>query len=154
MGRYNYRLTSVRFEDANGLGLTATPTDGDFSGGEENDSNTEKVAVRNRGDFDCLVETDSLEQEMSMTLQMQNQTLTSTVAARIQDFFRREGTFAAAVSVDDVVWAFKTIVTFNDGSVSTTKTYPHCQGKIAFSEGNPVNTFSLTLTNYEKPTNA
>lgn len=154
MGRYNYRLTSVRVEDASGTSYTLEPTDGDFSGGGENDSNREKVAVRNRGSFDCLVEGDDITQELSMTVQMENETLTDAAAARITDWFKKQNFFSSLVSVDSVVWAFKVIVTYNDGTTSTTKTYPYCTGMIAPSEGNPTNTFALSFTSYQKPTEA
>lgn len=154
MARYTYRLTSVRLEDASGTGFTLSPTDGDFSAGAENDSNRERARVLDRGAFDGIVEGDDLEQELSITLQMRNETLTSAAAARVTDFIKRQNFFSSLVSVDDTVWAFKCIVTFNDGTTSTTKTYPHCTGTISLSEGNPVNTFSISLTNYEAPEEA
>ena len=154
MGRYNYRLTSVRVEDAAGTSYTLEPTDGDFSAGAENDNNREKQAVRNRGAFDCLVPGDDIVQELSMTIQMKNEVLTSAAAARITDWFKKQGFFSSLTSVDPQEWAFKVIVTYNDGTTSTTKTYPYCTGMISLSEGNPSNTFSLSFTNYQQPTEA
>lgn len=154
MARYTNRLTSVRVEDADGLGITLTPTDGDFSGGAENDTNAEKLPVMNRGAHDGLVKGVDMTQELSITLQMRNEALTSLAEARVSDFFKKAGVFAAANSVDDDQWAFKCILTFDDGTTSTTKTYPKCTGTIALSEGLPANTFAIAMTNYLPPTDA
>lgn len=154
MSRYTYRLTSVRLEDAAGTGLTLTPTDGDYTGGAENDNNREKIGVKNRGAHDGLVSGDDMEQEVSLTLQMKNEALTSAAEARVTDFIKKQNFFSGLVSVDDCEWAFKLIVTFNDGTTSTTKTYPKVTGTIATAEGNPTNTFSLAFTNYLAPVDA
>lgn len=154
MSRYNYRLTSVRVEDANGLGMTLTPTTGDFSGPAENDNNREKARVLDRGSFDGLVEVDDMQGDISMTLGMRNEALTHASAARVTDFFKKQGSFAAAVSVDPCVWAFKVIVTLDDGTTSTTKTYPYCTGTVSPAQGNPENTFSLAITSFKQPIDA
>lgn len=155
MSRYNYRLTYLRVEDANGLGIDLVPTVGDFSGPPENDNNAEKARVLDRGEYDGLVEVDDMQGEISCTMGMRNQALTSAVAARVSDFFKRAGTFASAVSVNsERVWAFKTIATFDDGTTSTTKTYPVCTGTISPAAGNPENTFSIAITTYVQPEDA
>ncbi len=156
MSRWTRRLTSIRLEDNNGLGLTLTPMDGDFSGGDENDSNRDKTRVLNRQAFDGYVEGDDMEQELSCTLQMKNEALTHASQARVNDFIKKQGSFASAVSVDTggIVWAFKVIVTLDDGTTSTTKTYPQCTGKIAWSEGDPAHTFGLSFVNNGAPVDA
>lgn len=156
MGRYNSRITAVVFKDGAGTpaSLTITPSDGDFSSGAENDSNVEKVAVQNRGQFDCLVETTDIEQELSMTLHMKNEELTHATLGRVTDWVKKTGSFSGLTSVDPNVWAWIVEVTMNDGTTSTTKTFPYVAGMIAMSEGFPQNTFSLSMTNYQQPTEA
>lgn len=153
MSRWTRRYTSIRLEDANGLGLPISPMEGDFSGGDENDSNRSKTRVMNRQDYDADVEGDELEQEISFTVQMESQTLTHATLARIKDFLKRQGSFAAAVTTNPnpTVWSFKCIVSFSDGSNTGGTTYPNCKGTISWSEGDPVHTFAVSLTNNGAP---
>lgn len=152
-GRKTPRMASVRLEDANGLGMTIAPREGDFSGGDENDNNLTKVAVADRGDFDCLVDGESMQQSLSFTAHMKDEALTHATLARLTDFIKRQGSFASAVSVDSGgVWAFKVIVTWT--GVATSKTYPYCSGAVAWSEGTPQNTLGCSFTNYQQPIDA
>lgn len=154
MSRFTKRLTSVRFEDAAGLGMTVTPTDGDFSIGETNAENAEHIKVMNRSQHDGFVLGDDMVQEFSITLQMKNESLTSAVNARIVDFLQRRGTFGPSntTSVDDTIWAWKTIVTFNDGKGNVaTRTLPLCEGGHSLAEGAPTNTISITGNNHAAP---
>lgn len=156
MSRWTRRLTSIRLEDNNGLGLTLEPMEGDFTGGDETDNNRDKTRVLNRQAFDGYVEGDDMEQEMSCTIAMRNISLTHASAARVLDFIKKQGSFASAVSVDTggIVWAFKLIVTLNDGTTSTTKSYPNVVGKINWSEGDPGHSFGLSFTNNGQPVDA
>jgi hypothetical protein len=149
MSRFTKRLTSVRFEDAAGLGMSVTPTDGDFSVGETNAENAEHIKVMNRSVHDGFVLGDDMVQEFSITLQMKNESLTSAVQARIVDFIQKRGTFASATSVDSTIWAWKTIITFNDGKGNVaTRTLPICEGGHSIAEGAPTNTISITGNNH------
>jgi hypothetical protein len=152
--RYTRRLTSVRFEDANGLGMTVEPTEGDFTLGEMNAENVEHLKVMNRDQHDGFVKGADLVQEFSITVQMKNEALTHAVNARIIDFLQKRGSFSAAVSMDSTIWAWKTILTFNDGTTSTTRTLPLCEGGHTLTEGMPSNTFQITGRNHSAPTDA
>lgn len=154
MARYTRRLTSVRFEDAAGLGLTITPTDGDLSMGENNAEFAEHQPVYDRDQHDGFTLGQDLVQECSLTVQMKNEALTSGVAARILDFILKRGTFSAATSVDATIWSWKTIVTFDDGTTSTTRTLPKCEGGEAITEGQPSNTIAINFRNHQAPVDA
>lgn len=151
-GRWTKRLISVRLEDAAGTGMTVTPSDGDFSGGEENAENAEHVATYDRDQHDDFVLGRDLVQELSMTAHMKNEALTSAAAARLEDFIKKRNFFSGLVSVSDTIWAFKTIVTYSDGTTTSTKTYPKCEGSISWAEGEPHAKFTLTLRNHTNPT--
>lgn len=149
MARMSSRNTTVRFEDNLGAGLTVGPGPGDFSHGATNAENTEKVRVMDRGRFDGHVEGEDLEQEWSITTQLRNEAQTDAVAARLQDFLRREGSFAGleSVSSNPDVWAFQVIVTMTVGGVTATRTLPHCLADHAFAEALEGNTLSVSGTN-------
>jgi hypothetical protein len=151
-GRWTKRLISVRLEDAAGTGLTVSPMDGDFSGGEENAENAEHVPTYDRDAHDDFVLGRDLVQEISFTVQMKNETITSAVAARIEDFLKKRNFFSALVSVSSTVWAFRCKVTYSDGSTTTTKTYGKCEGTISWAEGEPSAKFTVSLKNHTNPT--
>lgn len=153
MSRYSRRLTSVRFEDAAGLGLTVTPGEGNLTMSETNAEFAEHMPVYNRDVHDGFILGQDTVQECTITVQQKNESLTSAVAARILDFVLKRGLYAAAVSVDPTIWAWKTIVTYNDGSTSTSRTLPKCEGGAALSEGQP-NTFEIGFRNHLKPVDA
>lgn len=151
MSRFNSRKTTVRFEDAAGLGLTVGPGPGDFQHGATNRENTEKVRVLDRGVYDGHIETDDLEQEWSINVQLRNESQTHAVNQRLQDFLmRRAGTpFAAAVTTNpnSDVWAFKVIITMVTGGVTATRTLPNCIAAHAFAEAMEGHTLAITGTN-------
>ncbi len=147
MARWTSRLTTVRFEDANGLGLSAGPGPGDLSSGGENAENAEHIRKLDRGKFSCFVLGDDLEQEMSISVELVNISLTHPTTERWMDFIKRKGAFAAAVSTNATVWAWKAIVTMTDGVTTTTKTYPVVQGLGSFAEAKEGSTFSFAGAN-------
>lgn len=149
MSRYTRRLTSVRFEDAAGLGLTVTPTEGDLQVGESNAENAEHQPVYNRDVHDGFTLGQDQVQACSITVQMQNQSLTHATLARILDFIHKRGSFAAAVSVDATIWCWKTIVTYDDGTTSTTRTLPKCEGSASLADGQPSNMIAISFNNHQ-----
>ena len=154
MSRYTRRLTSVRFEDSVGLGLTIEPTDGDLSLGETNAEFAEHQPVYNRDVHDGFTLGQDQVQACSITVQMKNETLTHATLARIEDFVKKRGSFASASSIDATIWAWKAIVTFNDGTTSTTRTLPKCEGGSALTEGQPANTIAINFNNHQIPVDA
>jgi hypothetical protein len=150
--RYTRRLTSVRFEDAAGLGMTVGPGEGNFSMGQANYENAEHVKVFDRDQHDGFVLGQDEVQEFSITVQLKNQTLTSSVTARILDFIHKRGLFANASSMDSTIWAWKTIVTMTDsaGTVAT-RTLSLCEGGEAFAEGSPSNTIAISGRSHSAP---
>lgn len=151
-GRWTKRLISVRLEDAAGVGFTVSPMDGDFSGGEENAENAEHVATYDRDQHDDFVLGRDLVQEISFTVQMKNETLTSAAAARTEDFLKKRNFFSGLTSVSDTIWAFRCKVTYSDGSATSTKTYGKCEGTISWAEGEPSAKFTVSLKNHTNPT--
>ena len=148
--RYTSRLISVKFQDATSptpLEMVVGPGPGDFSLGDTNADNAERIRVLDRGQFDGYVLGDDLEQEVSITIGVKNETLTSGAADRIRDFIMKTGNFASATSVDPTVWAFKCIVTLDDGTTSTTMTLPLVQGSVNFTEAKEGATMVFTGTN-------
>jgi hypothetical protein len=148
MSRYTRRLTSLRFEDAAGLGIDITPYDGDFSSGEGNAENAEHVPVMDRDQHDGFVLGADLVQDLSVTVHMLNQSLTHATNARILDFMHKRGSFASATSVDPTIWCWKAIATFNDGTTTATRTWPKCEGGAAIAVGAPHNTITITARNH------
>ena len=148
MARWTSRLTTVRFEDANGLGLEWGPGPGDLSTGGENAENAEHIKKIDRGQHDGFVLGDDLVQDISITAELPNTSITDAVLARLTDFVKRQGSFAAAVSVDPTIWAFKVLCTFNDGTTTATKTCPIVEGEGAFAEAKEGSTISFSGRNH------
>ena len=148
MARWTSRLTSVRCEDAVGLGITFGPGPGDLSIGEENAENAEHIKKLDRGKHDGFVLGDDMVQDLSMTIELRNETLTEAALARYTDFIKRQGSFAAAQSVDPTIWAFKLIAKFDDGVTVATKTCPIVEGGAAFTEAKEGHTFSFAGRNH------
>jgi hypothetical protein len=148
MARYTSRMTTVTFRDSGaGSSITVGPGPGDLSIGEVNADNAERIRVLDRGTFDGFVVGDDLEQDVSITIGVENQSLTEASLARIRDFVMKTGSFAAAVSVDSLIWAFEAVVTMNDGTTTATMILPRVQGSISFSEAKEGHTFSFSGTN-------
>lgn len=149
MGRFNSRTTIVTHEDATPvtpLSITAGPGPGDFSFGDTNAENTEKLRVTDRGIYDCHIEGDDLEQEWSLTIGLKSQTLTEAAADRITDWYQKTGNFSAAISVNPNpdVWAFITKVTMVLGGVTTLWTLPNCLGNFSFAEAMEGHTLAVS----------
>lgn len=154
-GNYaNPRCVSIRFEDAAGLGITLDSEDGELTLGPFNDVNVEKEPIYTRGQFDGMALTQDLMQEATITVRARNQTLSSASQARISDFIRRTGTFAAAQSVeDDGIWAFKMIVTRTTyNGTTSTSTFPYIEARITENHAFPANTFTIAIRSFQAPT--
>ena len=147
MARYTSRLTTVTFRDSGaGSTIVAGPGPGDLSIGETNAENAERLRVLDRGTFDGLILGDDLEQDVSLTLELQNESQTEAGAARIRDFIMKTGSFSSATSVDSSVWAFELLVTMNDGTTTATILLPRVQGSVNFSEGKEGHTMTFSGT--------
>jgi hypothetical protein len=151
MSRFTRRLTSVRFEDAAGLGMTIGPGEGDLTMGEENAENAEHQPVYDRDQHDGFTLGQDLVQENSITVAQVTETLSHETLARVRDFVMKTGSFEDAVSVDDTIWAWVCEVTYQSAGVTTTKRLPKCEGGIASAEGQPNNTFAITFRNHLAP---
>ncbi len=151
MARFTRRLTSLRFEDANGLGMTMGPGEGNLSIGEQLPENAEHLEVFDSGIHDGFVLGDDTPQDVSFTLFQEAETLTSGAAARVRDFMMRTGTFSEAngsVSVDDTVWAYKAIATFTNGTSTGTMTMPKVRGAHTMQVAKEGNTFGFSGSNH------
>ena len=149
MGLRNSRVSNLRVEDANGLGMTVGPGEGNWSVDPMSYGNTAKQRVDDRGRFDCHVETTDLEQAWSIDTRMKIESITSAVSARLQDFLLKQGTFSAAVSVSSNpnIWAFVVKYTMTLGGVTTDYELPHNLADFSFSEAIDGHTVSLSGTN-------
>jgi hypothetical protein len=150
MARYTSRLITVKFQDNASPTpdeIVVGPGPGDLTIGETNAENAEHIRVLDRGQFDGFVVGDDLEQEISITIGVKNEALTDGVNDRIRDWIMKSGAFASAVSVDGTVWAYKMIVTLDDGTTSTTLTLPKVRGSANFAEAKEGATMSFSGTN-------
>lgn len=149
MARWTSRLTTVVIKDQSGAFVfTVSPGPGDLSTGGENAENTEHIKKLNRGKHDGFVLGDDMVQDVSITVELPNITLTEAAADRLHDVFKKQGKWAAAVSVDPTIWAFIVEVTFNDGVTITKKTLPIVEGEGAFSEAKEGSTFNFSGRNH------
>lgn len=148
MARFTSRLTTVKFLDGGSPAeeIVVGPGPGDLSIGETNADNAERIRVLDRGQYDGFVVGDDLEQDVSITIEVENQTLTDS-ADRIRDFVMKTGAFASATSVDSTIWAFRVQVTMTDGTNTATITLPVVQGGVDFSEAKEGSTMSFSGTN-------
>lgn len=149
--RYTARQTTVRFEDSAALGLTIGPGEGNLTLSTVRNGNAEVVAKYNRGAHDGFVTTQDLVQDCSISIELENQTITDASNARVLDFMRKDGLYAAAASVDPTIWAWKTIITMNDGAVTSTITLPLCEGTFDFGEAAEGQTVSISFRNHVTP---
>lgn len=155
MGRYSSRTTVVRKEDANGVGLVVGPGPGDFSHGQTNAENAERLRIMNRNVYECHILGDDLEQEYSITVGLTRQTLASATVARLMDFIMRTGIYhpttgtspTVTLNVNPDVWSWRTIVTMTISSVVATFTLPLCTGGYAFAESKEGHAVTITGTN-------
>ncbi len=155
MGRFSSRSLTVRWEDAGGIGLLAGPGPGDFTHGETNSENAERIRILNRTRFDCHVVGDDLEQEWSITISQRNESQTSALLARILDFQQRTGTFdpdtgttpTVTLSLNPDVWAYRVIVTMILGGTTATFTLPHNVSGYSFAEAKEGNSITVSGVN-------
>ncbi len=155
MARYNSRKVLVRMQGAGGNGITAGPGPGDFTHGPTNRGNTEKIRVDDRGQFECHIEGNDLEQEFSITVGQKAETATSILQARIMDFIMRTGVFdpdtgilpTQTFSINPDIWAWETIVTMTLGATVATFNLPQCIADYAFAEAMEGNTIAISGTN-------
>lgn len=146
--RYTSRQTTVRFEDSAGTGLTVGPGPGTLTIGEIRQGNIAVEKVRNRGAHDGFVLTEDMVQECGIEIELVNQSMTSAVAARILDFLRKANYYSGLSSLDPTIWAWKCIVTMNDGSTTSTITMPLCEGGFSFSEGQTGHKIGIKFNNH------
>lgn len=149
MARWTSRLISIKFLDGGSPAdeITVGPGPGDVAIGETNAENTERIRVLNRGQFDGFVQGDDLEQDVSITIELENQTFTDASNDRIRDWVMKTGSFNAATSVDPTVWAFRMQITATDGTNTATMTLPYVQGSVDFKEGKEAATMTFSGTN-------
>lgn len=146
--RYTSRQTTVRFEDSASTGLTVGPGKGTLTVGEQRQGNAAVQKTRNRGAHDGFVVTEDLVQECSIEIELVNQAMTSAVAARIFDFIRKTNFYSALVSLDPTIWAWRTVVTMNDGTTTSTMTLPLCEGAFTVAEDPAGHTVGITFNNH------
>jgi len=152
MGRFHSGNTTVRFEDSAGVGLTIGPGPGDLSVDNIEYNNKERVQKFDRSSHDGWVETVDKTQSCSISIELQNQTITDAAAARVHDFIVNKTLAGAALSsVSPDTWAWKTIVTMNDGVTTATCTLPECVGGEAFAEAAEGHTISVAFLNALAP---
>ena len=149
--RYTARQTTVRFEDSSAAGLLIGPGEGNFTISNIRQGNQEVVAKYNRGIHDGFVKTQDLVQDCSISIELENQSITDASNARVLDFVRKMGSFNAATSVDSTIWAWKTIITMNDGTTTSTITLPVCEGAFDLSEAAEGNTVSISFRCHGAP---
>ena len=149
MGYYSSRQTTIRFEfsAAPADGLVIGPGPADLTIGETNAENREHIRKTNRGAFNGHVQGDDIEQECSITVELENQSQTHATLARVRDFINKQGLYSAGTSLSLDVWAWRAIVTMNDGITISTCTLNHCDGGYAFSEAKEGNSFAITFRN-------
>lgn len=158
MPRFSSRSTKVHMLGGAGVGIQIGPGPGDFSHGQTNAENTEKLRVMDRGRFEGHVEGDDLEQEWSLTVGQRNEAATNALLPIVLDFVQRTGIFdedtgstpVQSVDANPDVWAWKTIVTMLLGGTSATFTLPQCIGGYSFSVAKEGNSIALSGTNNGK----
>lgn len=138
MARWASRQLTITLEDANGEQITAGPGPGDLNITAMTPENRERVRALDRGAFDGhFLGTDS-EQEVSLTLELEDQTLSHATNARLLDFIlnaRKGATALVSVNPNTDVWAFKLTATFTKGATSTTILCPCVIPTLDFGEG-------------------
>lgn len=153
MSRFTHRHVSLTLEDGTGTPLTFAvgPGPGDMSVSEVNASNKEVIRVLNRGAHDGFVDGDDMVQDVSISIAMPSAALTSGSVGTAMDFFRKQGTYAAGVSLDATIWAFKAKVVISDGTTTANIEYPLCEGALSWAEAKEGNTISIGFRNYVTP---
>lgn len=154
MARYNSKNTTVVIQDGGSLDVTVGPGEGNLTIDNITNDNSEKLAAMNRGVFDGLFEGADLTQSFSITIQVKNEALTHGTNDRVLDAIRKTGAWAAGTTTNPngSVWAFKLVVTMNDGVTTSTITLPCCVATANFSESMDGHTLNISGTNYQAPT--
>ncbi len=149
MARWTSRLTSLKIIDASdAFVFEVSPTPGDLSVGGENAENAEHIKKFNRGQHDGFVVGDDLTQDISITLELPNTSITDPIVGRAHDVFKKQGSWTNAVSVDPTIWAFKMELTFSNGVTTAIKTIPIVEGMGSFAEAKEGSTFNFAGTNH------
>ena len=151
--RWHARTGKVTAKYADGNSITFEPTEGNFSIGEMNSTNTENIKVTNRTKHDGFVEGPDMVQDVSIDLQMPREVFTSITAKTLFDFLLRKGTFATATPVDSIIpgsWEFLLDCTNNAG-LSGQIRLPLVEGGFTVTEGAEFNTISFTGRNHLAP---
>ena len=141
MSRYNERITSVRFEDAANVGFTIECSEG-LTVAAVSEGFAPYQPQYCRGVHDGFTRGQDQVQEISLTVQMKNEALTHATNNRVKDFVRGQNRWKAPsaggfrTTVDtEPFWCWRCIVTYDDGTTSTSTTYPKCEGERCHSQG-------------------
>lgn len=149
MARWASRQLTITLEDANGQQITAGPGPGDLNIPGLTPENRERVRALDRGAFDGhFLGTDS-EQEVSFTLELEDQTLSHATNARILDFIlnaRKGATALVSVNPNTDVWAFKLTATMTKGATTTTVMCPCVIPTLDFAEAGADAPVGLSFT--------
>lgn len=146
---FNPRAISIRMEYSSSLGMTLGPGDGALTISPRATNGIQKLPVKDRGAFDGHNEGEYVPDELAVTVRSLNETLTSSVAARVRDFMDKAGTFSGATDLGDVPGTFRVIITYADKS---TVTYALCEGEYGEAHAFPSNTIAFTLRNHSTRT--
>lgn len=146
MSFFTKRHVTVRCEDLVGVGIELGPGPGDSSLGETNSENTETNSVLNRGSHDCATSGDDLQQDFSITINVQQ----TTALPDFEDFIMRTGTFSTLQTFngDDSVWLCRMIVTETFGGRTREQTCEKVKLRKSWAEGTETNTIPVTGTIY------
>ena len=150
MGRYHSRFGTVTFR-AGATTLVVGPGEGNFTISEMNASNKDVVQKHDRGAHDGWVETIDKTQDWSITIEMENQTQTSAVAGRIQDWLRKTNYYSGLTSVSSDTWAFEVVWAMNDGTTTSTCTLPENVAAYVLAEVVEGNTIAISGRNAGAP---
>lgn len=101
MARFTSKHMTVFWVDQSGvLSVEAGPTPGDLSIGNLAENNREVAVARDRGTIEGSVYTGELEQDVSLTLELRNQSLVSSTEHRLSNALLKKGSFSGAVTTD------------------------------------------------------
>lgn len=151
MARYTSKQTTFTFEDNVGTSITVGPGQGDLNLGPIAEDNADVIEARNRGVHDGLVEGDDLVQDVAITIELKNESITAAGVARIMDYIRKTNFFSGLQSVDSTMWAHKCFVTMNDGVTVSTIELPKFRGSVQMAEAKEGWTLAITGKNFLAP---
>lgn len=153
MSRWNSRRASLRFREIGGAGLFVDvgPGPGDFSMDNIKHGNVALVQVKDRGQHDGFVPTDDLVQACSITIQLENKSITHATEKRVLDWINRTGAFAGA-ALTDGAWLYEAVYTMTDGTTTSTIVLPEIEGETAMAEAMEGSSLNISFRNYRAPT--